>query len=78
MMMELEHLIERLNLGEDCDLECKASHDKLSKDVWQTISAFANSNGGYIILGITEKKHSFNITGVNNPIQQKKDFWNNH
>ena len=77
-MMELEHLIERLNLGEDCDLECKASHDKLSKDVWQTISAFANSNGGYIILGITEKKHSFNITGVNNPIQQKKDFWNNH
>ena len=76
--MELENLIEKINIGEDYDLECKASQDKLTNDIWKTVSAFANTNGGYIILGITEKKHKFTLNGVNNSIQQKKDFWSTH
>ena len=56
MNMELENLIQRLNLGEDYDYEFKASQDKLSKDMWKTVSAFANTSGGYIILGVIENK----------------------
>ena len=76
--MELEILFEKLDFIEDYDLEFKAFEDNLPKDIWKTISAFANTKGGYIILGVTEKRGSFFITGINNSISQKKDFWNNH
>ncbi len=76
--MDKEILLEKLDMGEDCEFECKASQEKLPKDIWETISAFANSNGGNIALGITEKRECFEITGVKKVSQQKKDFWNSH
>ncbi|MGL6338164.1 MAG: AlbA family DNA-binding domain-containing protein, partial [Waterburya sp.] len=76
--MELDTLLERLEIGESQDFECKAAEDNLPNDAWKTLSAFANTNGGYIILGVTEKKGNFSIAGVNNPKKQLKDFWDNH
>ncbi|MBR4536736.1 MAG: putative DNA binding domain-containing protein, partial [Bacteroidales bacterium] len=41
-----------LQYGERVTLECKKAETALPKSVWETYSAFANTNGGYIILGI--------------------------
>ena len=73
---------ELLDYGERVTLECKKSENSIPKSVWETYSAFANTNGGYIILGIEEDstaehvKDRFHIQGINNAEQQRKDFWN--
>ncbi len=56
--LQLDTLLQQLRLsttGETNDLEFKESSWGLSKDVWETYSAFANTTGGYIILGVKEK-----------------------
>ena len=75
-MTELE-LLNILDIGERVDIECKKSSNEIPKDLWSTYSAMANTEGGAIILGISEnKKHqSFDITGVANPEKRLKEFW---
>jgi len=46
-------------LSENKELECKEASGGLPKDMWETYSAFANSDGGVILLGIKEKKGNF-------------------
>ena len=70
-MEDLEHI------QETNEIELKSSSEKLSKDVWETYSAFANGKGGTIYLGIKEISPGNNeIVGVKNPEQQKEDFFN--
>ncbi len=76
--MDLETLLQRLNLGEDQDLECKSAEGGLPNDIWETVSAFANTDGGYIVLGVSEGKGGLAISGVRNPNGLLKKFWDNH
>jgi ATP-dependent DNA helicase RecG len=76
--MDLDTLIERLKIGESYNLEFKAAEDNFPNEAWKTISAFANTDGGYLILGVSEKRGQFFITGIINPDRQCKDFWDNH
>lgn len=48
----LEHL--RQEGGDDASFEAKSCASGLSKDVWESVSAFANSAGGTLLLGISE------------------------
>lgn len=60
----LETLYERLGEQENLELEFKASQNALPKNVWETVSAFANTKGGWIILGIEEIDNNVEIKGV--------------
>lgn len=56
------------NLRETDEVEAKlaAGRDgrgELPKDFWPTYSAFANSSGGYIVLGVRERAGHFSVEG---------------
>ena len=58
-------------------LEAKAAAVGLPKSLWATYSAFANTNGGIILLGVTEDaQHQLHVEGVNDADTLVIDFWN--
>jgi ATP-dependent DNA helicase RecG len=50
--------------GEHEQIECKESGWQLPRDVWETVSAFANTMGGTLLLGVAEKRGRFEIVGL--------------
>ena len=62
-------------------IEYKASFNKLSDDIWETISAFENTSGGILVLGIQEKDSSGNTInypkGVKDSQKILEQFWSN-
>ncbi len=68
--------------GEGITLECKRAEGGLPSSLWETYSAFANTNGGIILLGVSENRavrsssKRFSITGVGNADKVCKDLWN--
>ncbi len=66
------------DLKESSDIECKRAKSAAPKDMWSTYSAFANTYGGTIFLGITENGDgTFDVTGVDDAEKIKKDIFNN-
>lgn len=76
--MNREKIIQMLSIGENCEIEFKESRNQIPKSLWSTYSAFANTRGGFIVLGISENKDTQQciIDGVNNTNNILKDFWN--
>ena len=62
---------------ENDEIECKGAAGGLPKDLWESYSAFANTNGGAILLGIKEKKGAFYPVGVENADKLIKELWDN-
>ncbi|MDD0824260.1 putative DNA binding domain-containing protein [Mannheimia sp. AT1] len=58
-------------IREKSEIEYKEAKNSVPKDLWHTYSAFANSNGGFILLGVKENEQGYTpellISGVNNP-----------
>jgi ATP-dependent DNA helicase RecG len=76
--MDIDVLLQNLDLSEDQELEFKAASEGLPKSLWETASAFANTDGGYIVLGVSEDRNGFAISGVKNVNTLIQDFWNLH
>lgn len=80
--MNKDDIKQLLLQGERITLECKKATTNVPDNVWDTYSAFANTYGGTILLGIyedlTEKDVAkrFTILGVEDSGKIKKDFWN--
>ncbi|WP_433371624.1 ATP-binding protein [Streptosporangium sp. CA-115845] len=59
--------------GDIADVEVKASRTELPKSTRETLSAFANTHGGVLILGLDETK-GFAPTGVRDPVRLSSDL----
>ena len=59
-------------------LEAKKAQGGLPRSIWETYSAFANTDGGLILLGVVENKEdkSFSAVPLEDPSQLAADFWN--
>ena len=64
--------------GERVTLECKKATKGVPNSLWDTYSAFANTYGGIILLGVVEhmnehdKTKRFEIVGVEDPTRFAK------
>lgn len=57
-------------------IEAKKSTGGLPKSLWETYSAFANTLGGVILLGVEEyKDHSLHPVDLPDPDQLIEEFW---
>lgn len=58
-------------------LEAKAAQGGIPRSIWETISAFANTGGGVIVLGAKEQKDgALEVSGLSDADKMLDDFWN--
>lgn len=58
-------------------IEAKLALGGLPKSIWETYSAFANTLGGIILLGVEEyRDHSLHPVDLPNPESLVEEFWN--
>ena len=69
---QIERLIKQ---GEVAHAECKVASGGLPDSLWESYSAFANTDGGVILFGVKEVDGKFSITGVPNAAALIKRFW---
>jgi ATP-dependent DNA helicase RecG len=69
-------LLQKLQDIEWDDFEVKDASGGLPKNIWETVCAFSNSAGGWIVLGIAKKGEEFKITGVKNAENIEQNFVN--
>jgi len=80
--MDEKTIRKTLQKGERVTLECKRAKNEVPKSVWGTYSAFANTIGGMILLGVDEDlkeknpKKRYQILGVEDSQKIVTDFWN--
>lgn len=80
-MMRLSSTDDLLMLKETVEVECKLAAGKhgrgqLPEDFWATYSAFANTRGGTIVLGLAEKDREFILNGLIEAEKVKSDLFN--
>ncbi|MFV5685982.1 helix-turn-helix domain-containing protein [Flavobacterium sp. GB2R13] len=45
----------------------KEAKAEVPKSSWETVSAFANSSGGWLVFGVKQSGKSYEIQGITNP-----------
>lgn len=72
--MTKEELVAKLRDIEWEDFEVKEAKSEVPKAVWETVSAFSNTSGGWIVLGVKQSGKTFEIQGVGNIEKLEQDF----
>ena len=74
--MTSEELKKLIETGENGVVEFKRGRGGVPGDFWPSYSAFANTDGGVIVLGVSEKNGVRAIEGVENAEKIRADLWN--
>ena len=53
-----------ISQGETSEIEFKSARGGFPGSFWESYSAFANTNGGTIVLGVVEKNNQFFFDGL--------------
>lgn len=72
--MNKEELIKRLEDIEWEDFEVKEAHTEIPKNSWETVSAFSNTSGGWLVFGVKKSGKKYEVVGVRNPEKIEQDF----
>ncbi|QCQ88308.1 AAA family ATPase [Pseudomonas aeruginosa] len=72
--MTREELLDRLQSIEWDDIEFKEASWAVPKDALSSVSAFANTAGGYLVFGVKEANRTFTVTGVIDADKLQNDF----
>jgi len=71
-MLDIKNLITK---GEHSFFEAKKATGKLPDSLWESYSAFANTNGGVILLGISDIDSKLTVCGVSDASKKIKNIW---
>lgn len=79
-MIEIHTIADLELLRESVDLECKLAAGRdgkgaLPEDFWPTYSAFANTEGGIVVLGVRERQEQFIVEGLVNVAKVRKELF---
>ena len=72
--MNQDELLARVNGIEWNDFECKRAQRGVPEDAYKTVSAFANTAGGWLVFGVSEVNGQLDVTGVEEPDKVQNDF----
>lgn len=75
-VMNLDSLLARIESGESLEIEFKSAAGGLPKSMWETVGAFANTAGGWIILGVVKTGDALKVQGVKNAAARMQDIVN--
>lgn len=68
-------LFEELSQDEGFEVEFKSARGGLPGSLWETYSAFANTNGGTIWLGVAQKDGIPQVQGIEAPDKLRSQLW---
>lgn len=79
-MIEIQTIADLELLRESVDLECKLAAGRdgqgaVPEDFWPTYSAFANTQGGLVVMGVREKQGHFSIEGIANVPKVRRELF---
>lgn len=72
--MTRDELIAKIREIEWDDFEAKEALNELPKTIWETVSAFSNTSGGWILCGVVQRGKKFEIQGVKDGSKIESDF----
>ena len=77
IVMTIDELKCMMVRGESDCVEFKSAKGGIPESMWESYSAFANTNGGYIVLGVKENNGNFIVDGLTKDqvVLYKKRFW---
>lgn len=76
--MSSDEILQLIRQGESFRLEAKRAETEVPASVWESYSAFCNTDGGVILLGVSEDKKTkeLYVSGVEESGKIIQSFWN--